>query len=309
VEPRKDFVVTIIPTYNRAELLPEAIESVLAQDYPHKKMIIVNDGSTDETASVCSEYVRRYPGTVLNRQKKNGGCASARNDGLNLITKEIGYVCFLDDDDRLLPGKFAREVMLLERSPEADFTYADSIVYEDETKSERVQKVAGASIPANLAFEHFLTNEAKPAAMLYRVRAVKDRRFREDLKYNEDSEFFQRVSIECKGVYSTLPGCWVRSHGGSKSRNLIEIREAVLKTSLDIIASYPTFYHAYKEVLDRQIDRNRYSLFVELMLRGRWNEARKHASTLTQNVFSICHLNVYYQFRRFVWGSINKRRQ
>lgn len=302
-------MLTIIPTYNRAKLLPEAIESVLAQDYPYKRMVIVNDGSTDETVSVCSEYVRKYPDTVLNRQKKNGGCASARNEGLNSVTKEIGYVCFLDDDDRLLPGKFAREVLLLERNSEADFTYGDCIIYEEETKRERLQKVAGACKPKNLAIEHFLTNEAKPAAMLYRVRAVKDRRFREDLKYNEDSEFFQRVAIECKGIYSALPGCWVRSHSGSKSRNLLEIREAVLETSLDIMGSYPLFYHAYKKVVDRQIGQNQYSLFVELMLRGCWDEARKYASTLTQNIFSICHLKFYYQFRRFAGGLINKRRQ
>jgi len=305
----KDFVLTIIPTYNRVQLLQEAVESVLAQNYPYKRIIIVNDGSTDETESVCYRYVKEYAGTVLYQSKNNGGCAGARNHGLNLIDEDIGYVCFLDDDDRLLPGKFSREVELLKKNPEADFSYADSIIYEEETKSERLQKVAGACNPTNLAIEHFLTNEAKSAAILYRVNVVKQRRFREDLRHNEDSEFFQRIAIECKGVYSALPGCWVRSHVGCKSRNILEIREAVLQASMDILRLYPAFYLSYKEKLDRQIDHNRYSLFVELMLKKRWDEARKYATSLTQNISLICYLNVYYRFRRFVGRLIKKRGQ
>lgn len=303
----KEFVLTIIPTYNRAPLLAETVESVLAQDYAYKKIIIVDDGSTDETESVCYKYAKENPRTVLYQRKENGGCASARNCGLSLIDEDIGYVCFLDDDDRLLPGKFSREVELLNKNPEADFSYGDSIIYEEETKSERLQKVAGACKPTHLAIEHFLTNEAKPAAILYRVHVVKQRRFREELKYNEDSEFFQRIVIEYKGVYSALPGCWVRSHVGCKSRNILGIREAVLRTSIDILRSYPAFYLSYKETLDRQIDHNRYSLFVELTLKKRWDEAREYATSLIQNSFLICHLNVYYRFRRFVGRLIEKR--
>jgi len=303
----KDFVLTIIPTHNREQLLSETVESILAQDYPCKRIIIVDDGSTDETERVCRRYVKENPRTVRYQRKGNGGCASARNWGLSLIDEDIGYVCFLDDDDRLLPGKFTREVELLKKNPEADFSYADSIIYEEEAKSERLQKVAGACKPTHLAIEHFLTNEAKSAAILYRVHAVKQRRFREDLKYNEDSEFFQRIAIECKGVYSALPGCWVRSHVGCKSRNILGIREAVLRASVDILRSYPTFYLSNKETLDRQIDHNRYGLFVELTLKKRWDEAREYATSLIQNIFLICHLNVYYRFRRFVARLIEKR--
>lgn len=309
MRPRKDFVLTIIPTYNRAKLLSEAIESVLAQDYPYKRIVIVNDGSTDETESVCHKFVRNYPGTVLDRQKPNGGCAGARNDGLNSISEDIGYVCFLDDDDRLLPGKFSREVALLEKNPKADFSYADSVIRDEETQRDKLQKVSGASRHEDFAIEHFLTNEAKSAAILYRVDVVKVRRFREDLRYNEDSEFLQRIAIECEGVYSPEPSCWVRWHAGSKSRNLIEINKAILQSNLDIISSYPSFYHCYKILIDHRIKKIKNDLFIELLLVGRMNEARRYQTNRLKK-YSIPQLRFYYRlkasFRTLVGYLINK---
>jgi glycosyltransferase involved in cell wall biosynthesis len=55
-------VLVILPTYNRAGLLPVAVESVFLQDYPHKKLVIVDDGSTDETRELCARYVKATPG-------------------------------------------------------------------------------------------------------------------------------------------------------------------------------------------------------------------------------------------------------
>ncbi|MGB9627194.1 MAG: glycosyltransferase family 2 protein, partial [Thermodesulfobacteriota bacterium] len=246
----KEYVLTIITTYNRARLLTESIESVLAQDYPYKKIIIVDDGSIDETANVCQNYVKKYPEQIIYHYKKNGGCASARNRGLSLVGEDVRYVCFLDDDDRFLPGKFRREVDLLKENPHANFSYADSVIHDEAGNSEKLVKAAAAGKPNRFAIEHFLTNEVKSGALLYNVEVVRGRRFREDLKYNEDSEFLQRVAIECTAVYSPEPSCWVRWHQGCKSRNLVEINKALLWSALNIIQTYPTFYQTYKGLID-----------------------------------------------------------
>src|SRR5229473_4513472 len=136
--------LVILPTYNRASLLPTAIESVLLQDYLHKRLVIVDDGSTDDTREVCSRYLKDWPEIVSYVSKANGGCASSRNIGLQSIDEGTGYVCFLDSDDRFLPGKLSREVALLSRHAEADFSYSDSVLFEEETSREEVRKVAGA---------------------------------------------------------------------------------------------------------------------------------------------------------------------
>jgi glycosyltransferase involved in cell wall biosynthesis len=95
--PRDDDLVSvIIPCYKQAHFLGEAIESVLAQTHPHHEVIVIDDGSPDDT----KEVVARYP-SVRYAYQSNGGLSAARNAGLR---KSRGkFVVFLDADDRLLP--------------------------------------------------------------------------------------------------------------------------------------------------------------------------------------------------------------
>jgi glycosyltransferase involved in cell wall biosynthesis len=101
----------VIPCYNQAQFLGEAIESVLSQSYEHFELIVVDDGSTDETSEVAS----RYEGVRLIRQE-NRGLAGARNRGLGEAKGE--YLVFLDADDRLLPGALEAGLRCFEAHPE-----------------------------------------------------------------------------------------------------------------------------------------------------------------------------------------------
>src|SRR5215218_2770225 len=92
-------VSVVIPCYNQAHFLDEAIESVLSQSYTNFEVIVVDDGSEDETARVASGYALEDPRVCLIRQQ-NRGLAGARNRGLAEARGE--YVVFLDSDDRLL---------------------------------------------------------------------------------------------------------------------------------------------------------------------------------------------------------------
>ena len=104
----------VIPCYNQAHFLGEAIQSVLSQTYPRHEIIVVDDGSTDETPEVAS----RYPGVRLIRQE-NGGLSAARNAGLGQSRGE--YVVFLDADDRLLEEALEVGVRELEAHPRCAF--------------------------------------------------------------------------------------------------------------------------------------------------------------------------------------------
>jgi glycosyltransferase involved in cell wall biosynthesis len=107
-------VTVVIPCYNQAHFLGEAIESVLAQSYPDFEIVVVDDGSTDDT----SEVAGRYEKVRLIRQE-NGGLSAARNAGLGQGRGE--YVVFLDADDRLLPEALEVGVRELEARPECAF--------------------------------------------------------------------------------------------------------------------------------------------------------------------------------------------
>jgi glycosyltransferase involved in cell wall biosynthesis len=107
-------VSVIIPCYNQARFLGEAIESVLSQTYPHFEVVVVDDGSTDNTSEVAS----RYAGVRCIRQE-NQGLAGARNTGIR--HSRGGYLVFLDADDRLLPDAVAVGLRYLKDHPECAF--------------------------------------------------------------------------------------------------------------------------------------------------------------------------------------------
>lgn len=107
-------VSVITPTYNRAETLPRAIESVLAQDHEEFEHVIVDDGSTDDTPAVVAEYDDDR--VEYCRLEDNGGANAARNAGIRAASGE--YVAFLDSDDEFYPGKLGACVDALESLPE-----------------------------------------------------------------------------------------------------------------------------------------------------------------------------------------------
>jgi glycosyltransferase involved in cell wall biosynthesis len=109
-------VSVIIPCYNQGHFLGEAIESVTAQSYEPYEIIVVNDGSSDDTAKVAASFAQTR---CLNQ--KNRGLAAARNAGL--YASEGSYVVFLDADDRLLPGALKDGVTSLDSNPECVFAY------------------------------------------------------------------------------------------------------------------------------------------------------------------------------------------
>ena len=104
-------VSVIMPSYNTARYIGEALESVLEQDYPHKELIVIDDGSTDGTR----DLVRRYGDRVRLITQQNQGSAVARNAGLKAARGE--YIAFLDSDDIWLPGKLSTQIGHLERHP------------------------------------------------------------------------------------------------------------------------------------------------------------------------------------------------
>jgi glycosyltransferase involved in cell wall biosynthesis len=101
----------ILPTYNRVALIGEALESVLAQTYRPVEIIVVDDGSTDDTASVVAQFSDRAGFRVEYLRQGNGGPSAARNVGIQYARGE--YVQFLDSDDTLDPDKLALQVSFL----------------------------------------------------------------------------------------------------------------------------------------------------------------------------------------------------
>ena len=119
----RPLVSVVIPCYRQAHFLREAIESVLAQSYPHFELVVVDDGSSDNTAAIAG----RYPGVHYIRQE-NAGLSGARNTGLR---HSLGkYLVFLDADDRLLANALEAGLQCFMSHPECAFVYGYGRVME-----------------------------------------------------------------------------------------------------------------------------------------------------------------------------------
>src|SRR4051794_34828743 len=123
-------ISVVVPAYNYAQFLPVALDSIIAQTYADWECIIVDDGSTDDTAAVADAYVRRDPRFRYIHQA-NRGLAGARNTGVRNATGDA--IQFLDADDRLLPPKLERHAAYLEAHPECDIVYGDVWFFRSET--------------------------------------------------------------------------------------------------------------------------------------------------------------------------------
>ncbi len=118
---RKPLVSVIIPTYNRGWILAEAIDSVLAQDYKDYELIVVDDGSTDNTREILDIYGQ----DIIILRQANTGVSAARNRGIAKAGGQL--VAFLDSDDLWLPRKLSRQVGFLNLNPDAVINHTEEI--------------------------------------------------------------------------------------------------------------------------------------------------------------------------------------
>jgi glycosyltransferase involved in cell wall biosynthesis/ADP-heptose:LPS heptosyltransferase/radical SAM superfamily enzyme YgiQ (UPF0313 family)/predicted O-methyltransferase YrrM/2-polyprenyl-3-methyl-5-hydroxy-6-metoxy-1,4-benzoquinol methylase len=131
--PGSPLVSIIVTAYNAADYISRAIESILIQSYRNFEIIVVDDGSTDNTA----EIVRGFEGEPIKYFfKENGGVASARNFGLQKAGGS--FIIMLDSDDMMTPDYIASHLQGFEQHPEADMIYCDDLLIDEQDKPIRV---------------------------------------------------------------------------------------------------------------------------------------------------------------------------
>lgn len=218
-------VSVIIPTYNCAKYLPEAIGSVLSQIYQDFEIIIVDDGSTDDTNKIVHKYVEKYPNKIRYFYQANAGPGAGRNRGIEEAKGE--YVAFLDGDDILLKNSLARRIEFFSKYPGVNLVFADYYLKEHEDgqidnipmlKKSKFLRAFSQSINFkdkdefifDISFYYnYLTFRPYPICMdtgIIRKKIVKDTGlFRTDINISEDSDFWLRVIEKNKVGYIDQP--------------------------------------------------------------------------------------------------------
>lgn len=235
-------VSVVIPAHNAAEFVGEAIDSVLRQSYRHYEIVVVDDGSSDTTASI----VGRYPGVRLLRQPQRGAGA-ARNAGIRSTKGEL--IAFLDADDWWTPDKLERQVALLGSRPDAGMVVTEHVhVFDDGGAAVTDKSLALAGDAVRGIFLHSLIGT--PTVMVRRHVLDGVGLFDESLTCAEDENLWMRIALRYPVVLLPAPLAYVRIRAGSLSRDTAALSAAV-HWHLDLLpARYPEVAHRLGELIE-----------------------------------------------------------
>jgi len=234
-------ISVIIPTYNRAHLLPRAIKSVLNQTYKDFELIIVDDASTDNTEEVVREFQEKDKRIVYVKHQKNRGGSAARNTGIKLAKGEC--IALLDDDDEWLPEKLEREIEKIQ-SLSSDVGVVYSGVFWVLEDTGRVISKVVPTLHGKMYID-FLRGAiiALPSTLIRKSCFQRSGLFDEELPACQDWDMWIRLAKYYE--FDFIPEALVKAyiHGEQISTNLkarIRAREMLLKKYYEDLSKYPS---------------------------------------------------------------------
>lgn len=270
-------VTAIIPTHNRAQLLVEAVGSALQQTRPPDEIIVVDDGSTDDTEQV----VARYGGKLRYVRQKNSGPASARNHGMRLASGD--FIAFLDSDDLWVPDRLERQFAALESCPELDFIFGLEAKFTAgrqsdgcEIKSRDVWKSLNSADgvvpkPVELLLEE---NFIPTSSVLFRKQCLASVGFiDETLQQAEDYDFWLRFAVQgCRFGFVNSVLCRRRQHAG----NLVNQWVNRTSATAAVLSRYRDHAPGRRELVASRLSGLHYDLGSALLYRREFGRALQH---------------------------------
>ena len=195
-------ISVIMPAYNCGKYIKEAIWSVMAQTYPDKELIIVNDGSTDDTAQILKELEASGFDWIKIIHQPNKGAATARNRAIAESKGE--YIAFLDADDYLHKGWLAVAMQELEEH-KADVVSSNFHMVDENGQNPRLNPITDY-IPAMLNYYDMLKNPKPLGFMVAKACYLKPLPHDEALRYAEDFDLWLRVlKLGAKWLFLNYP--------------------------------------------------------------------------------------------------------
>ncbi|MDY6838328.1 MAG: glycosyltransferase [Thermodesulfobacteriota bacterium] len=234
-------VSVIIPTFNYGNFLLDAVQSAFRQRVRDLEIIVVDDGSTDQTPEILGPYRKRLKYIY----QKNAGLSAARNTGMAHSTGE--FILFLDADDVLGPNSIALHLRHLDRHPDIYIVVCRSRFFKDTTSSGHPICYDSRKIPqGNLDLHICYSNIAPPHAFLCRRQAITETGwFDTQLKACEDYDFWLRAAV--KGFVphcNPLPLVYYRRHEKSMSADRLNqyCHDAILHKRLSaLLHQFPEY--------------------------------------------------------------------
>jgi len=189
-------ITAVIPAYNAAHYLPMTIQSVIDQSFSNWELLVVDDGSTDETAAVVQCYSEQDSRIQL-ISKPNGGVSSARNLGAQKASSTL--IAFLDADDRWLKEKLSAHVDYMANHPHVGVSYArvELIDAEGESIGKLTNNIADQLLPQDFFYSNPTVTTSN--MVIRRDLFLAETGFDGTMQYNEDVDLLLRIAIRGLG--------------------------------------------------------------------------------------------------------------
>lgn len=261
----------IIPAYNYAKLLPRALASVLDQMDEQVELVVVDDGSTDDTPVVLNEARMLHGERLRVVRQANAGAAAARNHGLRISRGR--HVLFLDADDELLPGALPAVLNILAEQPTLDLLLGGSVKREMDGREKRALPASVPQEPRQRVIDYLLLKRIAigHGSMVASRSLLEARPYPEHLRCNEDVPVF--AYLLSHGRVACLAQALVRvyKHADSLRHQLAADQEMDLELVDEVFAGLP---ESCQDLRRRYAAQRSLSLFRSACLAGKAAAAR-----------------------------------
>lgn len=249
-------VSVVIPMYNAGRYITQAVDSVLAQTYRPIEILVVDDGSTDDSAAILQAYGSR----IRYLHQKNQGQSIARNRGITESQGEL--VAFLDADDFWLPDKIARQVDSLSRAPRAGLAHTDVLFLENSTGQRSHRPSRKAEYVGNCSDLLFRQNKLTISSVLLRKECLTQvGLFDGVFRYTDDYDMWLRIAPHYEFCYVDEPLVIYRLHHTNISRCTLEMTRDELYVLDKALRQSPS----YRSVVGpRQVRHRQYEVLAFL---------------------------------------------
>ncbi len=237
-------VAVVIPTYNCAQYLARALASAAAQTYQDFQLVVIDDGSTDNTEEIAGKF------PCVFEKQRHAGQAAARNRGISISSSP--YVAFLDADDAWLPQKLEKQIAFLESHPDVSLVCCDCA----DGGSEPVAR-SELCVPQYPRFEH-LARECfifTPTVVVRRECLDECGGFNESLKVSEDFNLWLKIASRRKVTFmrDTLAVRYKRDGSLSLTTEPDVACAQGIAALEDVIRSCPQFSRAQRQAVNREL--------------------------------------------------------
>jgi glycosyltransferase involved in cell wall biosynthesis len=276
-------VTVVIPVYNREKYIAAAVEGILAQTFSNFELLVIDDGSTDNSVDIVRSYSDPRLRLVCN--ETNLGVPKTRNRGIELAQGE--YLAFLDSDDWAYPERLAKQVAFLDSHPDYAAVGAWVVWMDEEGRTlKRIKRKA--LLPDEIAAQRLFQSGIENSASMARTAVLREYGHQEDYELSEDFDLWARIAAKYK--LATLPEVLVRRriHSGQitqeKAHRVKDRRLAIYADQLHALGVAFTDIDLERHFLLRSMRKQRFTPdFAYVEWAEKWLLQLQEANQRVQN--------------------------